>query len=79
MPQKLEARLVVQVVDVPLSAGEEVIDARHLVTLLQQPVAKVRAEEAGTAGDEDAFAGLVETGHRLGSGLSMDGFTMVSF
>ena len=36
-----------------LRAGEEVVDAQHVVAVREQPVAQVRAEEAGAAGDED--------------------------
>ena len=61
MPHELEARVVVQVIDVALGAGEEVVDAEHLVALLEQAVAEVRAEEAGAAGDEDSLAGIVVT------------------
>ncbi len=56
---ELEARMVVQVLDVALGAGEEIVDAEHLVALLQQPVAQMRAEESGAAGDQDALAGVV--------------------
>ena len=34
-----------------------------LVALLDQPVAEVRAEEARTAGDQDALAAFIETRH----------------
>ena len=40
-----------------LRAGEEVVDAEHVVALGQQPLAQMRAEEAGAAGDENAFLG----------------------
>jgi hypothetical protein len=34
-----------------LAAGEEVVDAQHVVPGLEQALAEVRAEEAGAAGD----------------------------
>ena len=37
-----------------LLAGEEVVEADDVVPLRDQPVAQVRAEEAGAAGDEDS-------------------------
>ena len=61
VPDELEARVVVQVIDVALGAGEEVVDAEHLVALLEQAVAEVGAEEAGAAGHEDPLAGIVVT------------------
>jgi hypothetical protein len=45
-----------QVRDVPLLAGEEIIEADDLVAVVQEPVAEVRAEKAGAAGDENAHA-----------------------
>ena len=41
-----------QVVDVRRRAGEEVVDADDLVPLGQEPLAQVRADEPGPAGDE---------------------------
>ena len=61
VPDELEARMVVQVVDVPLVAGEQVVDAEDLVPLLEQPIAQMRAEEAGAAGDEYSLARIEVT------------------
>jgi hypothetical protein len=52
---QLEVRFVQQVRDISLLAGEEIIEANHVVTLLDEPLAQVRAEEPGTAGDQNAF------------------------
>jgi hypothetical protein len=56
---QLEARVVEQVGDVGLGAGEEVVGTEHVVALGQQAVAQVAAQEAGAAGDEDALGGVV--------------------
>ena len=56
---ELEAGVVEQVGDVVLGAGEEVVDAEHVVALGQQAVAQVAAQKAGAAGDEDALGGVV--------------------
>jgi hypothetical protein len=53
---QLEIRVVQQVHDVAPRRGVEIIDAEHVLALGQQPLAQVRAEEAGAAGDQDAFA-----------------------
>ena len=45
--------------DVVLGAGEEVVHARDVAAIGEQALAQVRAEEAGAAGDEDAFAEAV--------------------
>ena len=44
-------RVVANVLDVPQRAGLEVVHADNAVTLLEQVIAKVRAEEPGSAGD----------------------------
>ena len=38
-------------------AGEEVVQADHVVALLDEPFAEMRAEKAGPAGHEDSFEG----------------------
>ncbi len=53
---QLEVRVIEQVRDVAPASGEEIVDAEHVVAFLQQEGAKVRAEETGAAGDEDALA-----------------------
>ena len=67
MAQQLEPLVPQQMRDVAFVAGEEIVDAQHLVAVADQPVAEMRAEEAGAAGDEDAFAGGIAAGH--GDGL----------
>ena len=42
-------RMVMEVLCVPLRAGEEVVRAKEFVALLREPVRQVRAEEAGAA------------------------------
>ena len=49
---QLEHRVAHQVGDVALGAGEVVVDAQHVVAVGEQPLAQVRAEEAGAAGDQ---------------------------
>ena len=50
---ELEPRIGVQVVHVPFSAREQIVDAQHLVPETEQAVAQMGTEEAGAAGDED--------------------------
>jgi hypothetical protein len=42
-----------QMRDILLSAGEEIVDDRHLMTFGDEPIAKMRTEKAGAAGDEN--------------------------
>ena len=51
--EQFEIRPVEQMRDVRLLAGEEVVEADHVVSLLDQPLAQVRAQEAGPAGHQD--------------------------
>ena len=53
MAHELETRVVDQVLDVALGAGEEIVEAHDLMAALDQPVAQMRAEKAGAAGDKD--------------------------
>jgi len=51
-----EARVAEQVGDVGGPTGRVVIDAQHVVTLLEQPTTQPRPQEAGSTGhDDDAF------------------------
>ncbi len=63
MAHEFEARMAVQVVDVALGAGEEIVDAEDFVSFRQQAVGQMRAQEPGASGDEDALAAVVKTGH----------------
>ena len=53
---QLEVRVIEQMGNVVLGAGEEVVQADDVVAVVQQAFAEMRAEEAGTTGDEDAGA-----------------------
>ena len=46
-------RVALEVGDVCVLAGDEVVDADDLVPLREQQVGQVRAEKAGGAGDEN--------------------------
>ena len=62
---QLEVGVVEQVGDVVLGAGEEVIDADDVMAVGEEAFAEVTAQEAGAAGDEDAFAqGVVHGEYR---------------
>ena len=42
----------------------EVVDGDDLVAAVEQPLAQVRAEEAGATGDDDATAAVAGRGHQ---------------
>ena len=52
--QQLEALVIEQMLDVVPCAGEEIVDAEHLAAALQQPFGEMRAEKAGSAGNENS-------------------------
>ena len=62
---QLEMRVVEQVLDVALGAGEEVVDAQDVMTLCDQTIAQVAAEKAGATGHQNAFVSVVLTCHSL--------------
>jgi hypothetical protein len=42
---QLEARVVEQVKDVLAPAGEEIVEAEHFISLVNEPLTKMRADE----------------------------------
>jgi hypothetical protein len=55
MAHKFKTGARKQVRNVCLSAGEEIVDAQHIVALCNEPVAKMGAEEAGSASHQYSF------------------------
>src|SRR5438552_19025072 len=49
---ELEIWIAAEVGNVVHAAGDEIIDADHLVTTREEKIGQVRAEEAGGAGDD---------------------------
>ena len=52
---QLEIGMVQQARDIGASASEEIVDAEHMVALLDDPGTQVRADEAGAASDQNAL------------------------
>ena len=52
VPDQLEARIVEQMQDVVARTGEEVVDAQHVVPVLQQSLAEEGTEETCIAREE---------------------------
>ena len=50
---ELEAVVIHKVNDVALRAGCKIVDAKHLVSISHEPVAKMRTQEAGSSCDKD--------------------------
>ena len=61
VPHEFEARLAMQVVEVALGPGEQVVDAQHLVPLFEQPVDQVRADEPRPAGHQNTLPAFVNS------------------
>ena len=56
MAHEFQPFMAVEVVDVSLCAGKQIVDAKHFVTLVKQPVHQVRAQKARAAGYENPFS-----------------------
>jgi hypothetical protein len=75
--EKFEVPLPSLVLDIRYATGEQVVDGNHRVTFRDQSVAKMRAQKAGTTGDQCArshervlfFTFGTEVAELLGSGL----------
>jgi hypothetical protein len=52
---ELEIRQVKQVFDITNVACYEVVHGNHVIPFLNKPIAQVRPQEAGRAGDEYSF------------------------
>jgi hypothetical protein len=50
-----ELRITKEVCDVIRASGDEIVKAYYFVPLGDEPVAEVRSDETGTAGDENAW------------------------
>jgi hypothetical protein len=46
MPHELEPGVVVQVIDIALVAGEEIVEAQNLVPLVEQTVDQMRTDQS---------------------------------
>src|SRR3546814_14913126 len=55
MAQHLEAWVAAQVRDVLLASGGEIVEAQDPMSQAEKPVAEVRADEACSAGDQNAL------------------------
>jgi hypothetical protein len=60
---ELEPGVSMEMLDVTLGAGVQVVDAKHLVTLFEQTIDEMRPEEPGSAGHQNALAAVIEAGH----------------
>ena len=63
VPHELEAWVRMQVGDIVLGAGEQIVDAQHFVAGFEQTVGEMRTEEARAAGDHHPFAHVIVASH----------------
>jgi len=59
VPNELEARVVVQMIDVSLRSGEQVVYAQNLVAVLEETIAKMRAQETRPTCDQKSLSAVV--------------------
>jgi hypothetical protein len=55
MPHELEVGLAEQMVDVRLLAGEEVVEANHIMPLADEPLTNMRPQKPGAPGHQNTF------------------------
>ena len=55
VPHQFEAWMLHEMRDIRICAGEEIVDAQHVVSGGKQTLAKVRAKETRAAGNEELF------------------------
>ena len=65
MAKKLEARMPVKVLNIPLCSGKKVINTDNFVPLLYQTINEMRAEKPGATGYKNAFSAIVESGQGI--------------
>jgi hypothetical protein len=65
VPDELEARLAEQVTQVAPRARAEVVDRENLVPKVEKTPAEVRANEAGSSGNQDPRDALMPGERRL--------------
>jgi hypothetical protein len=63
MADELEAGMSMEMLQVTLGAGEKIVDAEYIVSLLQQAIDQVGPKEPRAARDENAFAAVIEAWH----------------
>mmetsp|Transcript_30203 Transcript_30203/g.89559 ORF Transcript_30203/g.89559 Transcript_30203/m.89559 type:complete len:390 (+) Transcript_30203:56-1225(+) len=76
MADDLEVGPPHQVLDVELAAREVVVEADHVVPLVHEAPAEVRAQEAGPSRHEDAEVGRPQAGLRDQGGLRLAGLVV---
>ena len=59
--------VIKQVTNIYLAASEKIIEADDLVAFVQEPFAKMRADKARTAGDQDSIQFWYSLISRFGS------------
>jgi hypothetical protein len=55
MAHEFEVGMLEKMRHIGLAAREEIVDAEHVVSVLQEALAKMRAEKTGSAGDQNLF------------------------
>ena len=55
MAHQLERLVIEQMRDIAPRAGEEIVDAKHVMSRLEQPLAEMRAKKTGAARDKNTF------------------------
>ena len=56
MAYHLEAGITHEVIQIRSAAGKEIVDTKHVVTVVQEALAQMRTDKSGAASDQYLFA-----------------------
>ena len=62
MAHELEARMIVEMIDIALCAGEQIVGTQDLLAIGEQTINQMRAQKTGAAGYQDTFAAVIKSG-----------------
>jgi hypothetical protein len=63
VPDKLEARVAVKMLNIPFGSSKQIVNAEHFVPVSQQKIDKMRAKKSCAASDQDSFSAIVKSWH----------------
>ena len=65
MPDQFETGVIVEMLDIALGTGKEIVDTNDLMALPQQSVDEMGTNESSASGNENAFAAIVKSGQNI--------------
>ena len=66
MPHEFEARMIFELMDIAVGAGEEVVDTQHVRAAFNEPFTEVGPKKSGAAGNKNALLEMHPPHHAQG-------------